>query len=171
VLNFTSASHPALHPGRSALVWLHGQEIGFIGELHPRWQQKYELPQAPVLFELDASVLQTCQFPVLQETSKFPPVHRDVAIVVDHAVKAADLMRSIRKAVTESARQHERPALLQDMVLFDEYRGKGLLNNEKSLAFRLVLQDTESTLQDERVDAVVKTILTTVERDWGGRLR
>jgi phenylalanyl-tRNA synthetase beta chain len=145
--------------------------VGFAGELHPRWQQKYELPQATVLFELDASFLQYCQFPLVQETSRFPPVRRDVAIVVDHTVNAADLAQCIREAVAQMAKEMGRQSLLQDLVLFDEYRGKGLLNHEKSLAFRLSLQDTECTLQDAQVDRVVEAILTAVEQDWGGHLR
>lgn len=168
---FNPVIHPALHPGRSASISIAGKEVGWVGELHPRWQQKYELPQAPVLFEIDASALQQCEFPALQETSRFPPVRRDIAIVVDHAVKSADLMRSIREAVAQAAAVAGLTSLLLDIVLFDEYRGKGLLNNEKSLAFRLCLQDTESTLQDEHVDAVVDSILASVKREWGGRLR
>ena len=124
-----------------------------------------------MVFEIDASALQQCEFPALQETSRFPPVRRDIAIVVDHAVKSADLMRSIREAVAQAAAVAGLTSLLLDIVLFDEYRGKGLLNNEKSLAFRLCLQDTESTLQDEHVDAVVDSILASVKREWGGRLR
>lgn len=171
VLDFVADRHPALHPGRTARVLLNGQTLGWLGELHPRWQQKYELPLSPVLFELDASALQNCQLPVVAETSKFPPVRRDIAIVVDHAVNAAEVAQCIREAATLWAQSQATHHLLQGLVLFDEYRGKGLLNNEKSLAFRLVLQDTETTLQDERVDAIVRHVVAAIEQRLGGRLR
>jgi phenylalanyl-tRNA synthetase beta chain len=66
------AEHPALHPGRSAHVLLDGKVIGFIGELHPRWLQKYELPNAPVVFEVEAIALQQRPVPKYDEISKFP---------------------------------------------------------------------------------------------------
>jgi phenylalanyl-tRNA synthetase beta chain len=170
-LSLKAEVHPAFHPGRSARLDLNGQGVGWVGELHPRWQQKYELPEAPVLFEIDAVALQQSGFPVVQETSRFPLVRRDIAIVVDHAVKSDDLMRSIREAVSHWAGEQGGAIGLLDIVLFDEYRGKGLLNNEKSLAFRLCLQDTRATLQDERVDLAVERVLLAVKRDWGARLR
>jgi phenylalanyl-tRNA synthetase beta chain len=60
---------------------------------------------------------------------------------------------------------------VQDVTLFDEYRGKGLLYNEKSLAFRIMLQDTAATLQDEKVDSVTARITAAVGRQYGARLR
>ena len=83
---FVKAEHPALHPGRSAQVLLDGKVIGFIGELHPRWMQKYELPQAPVVFEVDAVALQQRSVPEYAEISKFPGATRDLAVVVKQGV-------------------------------------------------------------------------------------
>ena len=166
-LRFVKAEHPALHPGRSARVELDGREIGFIGELHPRWQQKYDLPLAPVLFEVDALALQARDIPVYREISKFPAVTRDIAVLVKQSVPAQDLIDAFL------AEQQANPlcAIMQAIVLFDEYRGKGLENDEKSLAFRFTLQDTQTTLQDEKVDAAMTAFIASVERKHGARLR
>ena len=166
-LRFMKAEHPALHPGRSARVELNGREIGFIGELHPRWQQKYDLPLAPVLFEVDALALQARDIPAYREISKFPAVTRDIAVVVKQSVTAQDLID------TFLSKQQGNPvcAIMQAIVLFDEYRGKGLENDEKSLAFRFTLQDTQTTLQDEKVDAAMAAFIASVERKHGAKLR
>ncbi len=166
-LRFIKAEHPALHPGRSAQIELAGKVIGFIGELHPRWQQKYDLPLAPVLFEVDALALQARRIPAFQEISKFPAVTRDLAVVVKQGVPAQDLM----DVFLEEKSINPVCNVLQAIVLFDEYRGKGLENDEKSLAFRFTLQDTKSTLQDEAVDAAMAAFIAAMENKGGGKLR
>jgi phenylalanyl-tRNA synthetase beta chain len=166
-LRFAKLEHPALHPGRSAQVLLGDVAVGFIGELHPRLQQKHELPLAPVLFEVDALVLQQRQVPAYAEISKFPAVVRDLAVVVKQAVYAQDLLDVF------AAEQHGNPAcrILQAIVLFDEYHGKGLENDEKSLAFRFTLQDTENTLQDDTVEAAMSALIAAVSKVPTARLR
>jgi phenylalanyl-tRNA synthetase beta chain len=166
-LRFSKAEHPALHPGRSASIELDGQTIGFIGELHPRWMQKYDLPQAPVLFELDAIALQQRSVPKYEDISKFPGASRDLALVVKQAIPAQDLLD-----VFAAAKQgHAHGKLVQAIVLFDEYRGKGLQDDEKSLAFRFSLQDTQNTLQDDVVDAVMTALAEAARQKLDARLR
>jgi phenylalanyl-tRNA synthetase beta chain len=166
-LKFEKTEHPALHPGRSARVLLDGTVIGFIGELHPRWQQKYELPLAPVLFEVDVTALQRRQIPVYKEISRFPAVVRDLALVVKQDVPAQALLDTfVAEQQSNAACQ-----VLQAFVLFDEYRGKGLENDEKSLAFRFTLQDTQTTLQDEAVDAAMSALVAAANKNHGARLR
>lgn len=150
-LRFVKTEHPALHPGRSAVIEVDGKEVGFIGELHPRWLQKYELAQAPVLFEVDAVALQQRPVPKYDEISKFPGATRDLALVVKNSVAAQDVLDAF------VAQKQVDPAgnIVQAIVLFDEYRGKGLAADEKSLAFRFSLQDTQTTLQDDVVDALM----------------
>jgi phenylalanyl-tRNA synthetase beta chain len=166
-LRFVKAEHPALHPGRSANVLLGDRVVGFIGELHPRWQQKYDLPLAPVVFEVDAAALQTRSLPAYQEISKFPAVTRDIAVVVKQSVPAQALIDSF------IAERQSNPAcaIMQAIVLFDEYRGKGLANDEKSLAFRFTLQDTQTTLQDEKVEAAMAAFIASAEKHHGAKLR
>jgi phenylalanyl-tRNA synthetase beta chain len=167
VLRMVPAEHPALHPGRSAHVVVDGETVGFIGELHPRWQQKYELPLAPVLFEIDATAMQNRKLPIYQEIAKFPAVSRDIALIVPQTLPAQELLDVFERE------KHENPVcrIVQAFVLFDEYRGKGLENNEKSLAFRFTLQDTRSTLQDEVVEAAMAAMIAAVTKAHNAKLR
>jgi phenylalanyl-tRNA synthetase beta chain len=156
------ALHPALHPGRSARVLLDAAPIGWLGELHPRWQRKYELPQAPVLFELELDALLAAPMPAYREVSKFPPVTRDLALVVDEAVPAQALLELMLEA---------RPAVVQDLWLFDLYRGKGVDSGKKSLAFRVVMQDTSKTLTDVETEAALAQLLQVLAERVGAKLR
>ena len=166
-LIFEKIDHPALHPGRSAAILLDGVKVGVIGELHPRWQQKYDLPLAPVLFEVDASALQQVGVPAYREISKFPAVTRDLALVVKQDVAVQALLDTFEAEKTGNPQF----AILQVVVLFDEYRGKGLEADEKSLAFRFTLQDTQTTLQDDRVDAAMNAFVAAADKQHGARLR
>jgi phenylalanyl-tRNA synthetase beta chain len=166
-LRFGKLEHPALHPGRSAQVELDGKVIGFIGELHPRWLQKYDLPQAPVLFEVDAEALRERVVPSYAEISKFPGATRDLALVVKQDVPAQALLDAFKAELASNANGK----LVQAVVLFDEYRGKGLEQDEKSLAFRFGLQDTQSTLQDDAVEAIMAALAQAAQQQHGARLR
>ncbi|MEW6689297.1 MAG: phenylalanine--tRNA ligase subunit beta [Pseudomonadota bacterium] len=159
---FEAASHPALHPGRSAKVSVDGEPAGWLGELHPRWQQKYELPQPVVLFELEAESLAAAPLPRPTQPSRFPPVVRDIALVVDAGVQA--------EALLEAARA-EKPAIVRELGVFDLYQGAGLPAGKKSLAFRVVMQDTERTLTDAEADAARDALVELWGRRFGGRLR
>ncbi|QJD93538.1 phenylalanine--tRNA ligase subunit beta [Duganella dendranthematis] len=166
-LRFVKAEHPALHPGRSAHVLLNGNVIGFLGELHPRWLQKYELPNAPIVFELDALALQQRPVPKYDEISKFPGATRDLAVVVRQTIPAQDLL----DAFNDALQTIPQGKIVQAIVLFDEYRGKGLEADEKSLAFRFSLQDTQNTLQDDVVEAVMAAASDAAKQKHGARLR
>ena len=167
---FVKAEHPALHPGRSARIEVDGRAVGWIGELHPRLMQKYELPHAPVMFEVDTDALIARALPAPTDVSKFPPVRRDIAVVVDQAVEVQALFDEMKKALAEEACR-----FVQKVVLFDEFRAKsntsgGLAAHEKSLAFRVTLQDAAGTLQDEVVDQAIQTLVERMART-GARLR
>ncbi|MGF6777742.1 phenylalanine--tRNA ligase subunit beta [Paraburkholderia sp. GAS334] len=171
VPRFVKAEHPALHPGRSARVEIDGRAVGWIGELHPRWMQKYDLPHAPILFEVEAEALMQRTLPTPTEVSKFPPVRRDIAVVVDQKIEAQALLDALQNALSEDACK-----TIQKVALFDEFRPKsntsgGLAATEKSLAFRVTLQDTGGTLQDETVDLAIKTLVDRLARVYGARLR
>jgi phenylalanyl-tRNA synthetase beta chain len=166
-LRFAKAAHAALHPGRSANIELDGRVIGFIGELHPRWMQKYDLPLAPVLFEVDAVALQQRLLPKYEDISKFPGASRDLALVVGQDVAAQELLDVLHA----EARANAHGKIVQAIVLFDEYRGKGLDSDEKSLAFRFSLQDTQNTLQDDVVDALMTALAEAARQKLNARLR
>jgi phenylalanyl-tRNA synthetase beta chain len=171
VPRFVKAEHPALHPGRSARIEIDGRSVGWIGDLHPRWMQKYDLPNAPVLFEIESEALMQRALPVPSDVSKFPPVRRDIAIVVDQKVDVQALIDELESARSEPACKH-----VTRVALFDEFRPKsstsgGLDAHEKSLAFRVTLQDTGGTLQDETVETAIKTLVERLARVHGARLR
>lgn len=162
VAEFESAPHAALHPGRSARVTLGGAGIGWVGELHPRWQQKYALPFAPVLFELDLEALRWAGLPRYAEVSKFPPMIRDRAMEFDERHSAGEIMDELARI---------RPALVQEIRLFDVYRGKGVQAGKKSLALRVVMQDTGRTLTDSDADAAMAQLTELLSAKFGAKLR
>ncbi len=165
--HFEPAEHPAMHPGRCARVSLGGRVIGHVGELHPRWRQQWELPQAPVLFELELDALLGREVPQFKGVSRQQAVERDIAIVVPESVGHDQLMAAIHAAPTSG--------LLSQAVLFDVYRpkqpGAGLELGQKSLAVRLTLQHDAATLTDPEIDAAVQAIVQQTEKDLGARLR
>jgi phenylalanyl-tRNA synthetase beta chain len=161
-VRFESAPHPALHPGRSALVRVEGQDVGWIGELHPQWQQKYELPQGVVWFEVDASALQEAPLPRVSVLSRFPAVTRDIALLVDASVAVQALLDAIAD---------EKPAIVREVRLFDLYQGPNLPPGRKSLAFRVVMQDTERTLTDAEADAAREALVALWGRRFAATLR
>jgi phenylalanyl-tRNA synthetase beta chain len=164
---FERAEHPALHPGRSARLTLDGRPVGWLGALHPGVQQQLELPQAPILFELEMDVLVSRPVPAFEPVSKFPPVVRDLALVLDQSIAAQQLLDEVARARAEIPSGE----LIRNVSLFDEYCGKGLENKEKSLAIRLWMQDTQRTLNDAEVNDLIAAIVDRVGRRLGARLR
>lgn len=161
-LHFSVAQHPALHPGRCAQISIQGKAIGIIGELHPKLVQKYELPQAAVLFEIDVEAVLPSRLPQYVEVSRFPPVSRDLSIVVDDAIEVAGILRMVQDSATIAGTH---------VLLFDIYRGSGVPKGKKSLAFRVVMQDTERTFTDDDVDRVIAKIVDALRGGYGAELR
>ncbi|TSA52834.1 MAG: phenylalanine--tRNA ligase subunit beta [Nitrosomonadaceae bacterium] len=159
---FQAATHPALHPGKSAQICLGGKIVGWLGELHPRWQQKADLPRSAVLFELDLDLLTARTLSAAGEISKYPPVRRDIAVVVADSVSVQALLEGM---------QAEKPSIVAEISLFDVYRGKGMENGKKSLAFRVLLQDTEKTLTDAEADLAITKLLGILQSQFDARLR
>jgi len=164
-------AHPALHPGRSAELTIkkRGKEItlGFVGELHPRLQQSYDLPGAPVVFEIDWAAIQDIGLPTISPISKFPAVTRDLAVVVDQSVSVAQLLDAMKAA---------KQLLVKQIDLFDEFkptagRMGGMAENEKSLAFRLTLSDESGTLQDAQIEPVISALLDAMSVKCKARIR
>jgi phenylalanyl-tRNA synthetase beta chain len=178
-VRFERAEHPALHPGRSAFVEFDGSTVGFLGELHPRLQQKYELPRPAIVFEVDLAPLLVRPLPHFVAVSKFQPVIRDISITVPDALPVG----AIEAAVSNLSRADGRLSAVREFRLFDVYRPRpdsskvaeasanALLNKEKSLAFRVVLQDTDRALNDADADAAVGAIVEGLQAQCGARLR
>jgi phenylalanyl-tRNA synthetase beta chain len=168
LVGFETAQHPALHPGRCARISLEGQAVGWIGELHPQWRQVWDLPHAPVVFELQLDALLSKPMPKTFAVPKLQAVERDIAVVVSEDVSHQLLMDCIWAAPTQS--------LLQDAVLFDIYRptkeAGSVALGEKSLAVRLVLQSTDdATLTDTQIEQAVQAVVQQLTQQLNARLR
>lgn len=161
-LSFEKRAHPALHPGRAATVLLAGVPVGVLGELHPRWVQKYDLGTAPVVFELELDPLLALPFPLYREVSRYPAVMRDLALIVAQETPWQALRQALKKAA---------PAIVRDIELFDLYQGKGIAEGRKSLAFRVVMQDTQKTLEDAEVESAVAALVAEAQISFAAELR
>ena len=159
---FTAAVHPALHPGQSARIDRAGQPVGWLGALHPRVARALDVEGDAFLFELRLSGIQTARQPAFRELSRFPASRRDLAIVVDAAVSAQAVQDCIRRCGG---------ARLREIRLFDVYRGQGIAEHQKSLAFGLILQDFSHSLTDTMVEETVTGIIAGLAEQFDATLR
>jgi phenylalanyl-tRNA synthetase beta chain len=160
---FEAAEHSAMHPGRCASVKLNGHVVGYVGELHPRWRQSWDLQHAPILFELDLEAVLQREVPVAQGVARFQAVERDIAVVVAEKVTHADLMAAVYEAPTAG--------LLRSAILFDVFRPQATLGTEKSLAVRLSMYSDEATLTEIQIESTVKAVLDHLSLKLSARLR
>ncbi len=165
-VRFVAAEHPAMHPGRCARIEADGQAVGYAGELHPKWRQAYELPAAPLLFELDMAALTQRALPAFTPIQRQQSVWRDLAVIAGETVTHEGLMNTIATA-------HQ--GLVRSARLFDVYKpapsSADMAAGERSLAVRLELLDDETPLTDDRIDAVVADVLAALSQRLGVRLR
>jgi phenylalanyl-tRNA synthetase beta chain len=147
---FVPAEHPAFHPGRSARVEAGGRAIGWVGELHPRWRLAYDLPHAPLVFEVALEALLERDDPHAQPLPRQQSALRDLALVVRDGVSHDALI---------AAALDDASGLLRSAQLFDLYKPKtaaaGIGADERSMALRLEFRDDETTLTDDRIDAAL----------------
>ena len=157
-----SATRPWLHGGRSAEVLRDGQVIGVLGCLDPKLAADLGLVGDVYVAELDLAGLSARALPRAAEQSRFPSIRRDIAIVVEKSIEFGQIEGIVRKSLGP---------LLRDFVLFDEFAGKGLPENTRSLAMGLILQEASRTLADVDADSAVQSVLGALERETGARLR
>ena len=167
-LTFVAAQHPAMHPGRCAQAMVAGMPVGFVGELHPKWRQSYDLTHAPVMFEIDLNAVLARRVPVFKSVPKFQAVERDIAVLVNESVTHDTLMQAIWKAPVGD--------VLRDALLFDIYRPKSSIENSgqvagKSMAVRLTLNAQEVALTEEQIEAAVTAVVATLGSQVGARQR
>ncbi|MBX3624418.1 MAG: phenylalanine--tRNA ligase subunit beta [Rhizobacter sp.] len=167
VARFVPATHPALHPGRSARVEVDGRAIGFVGELHPQWRQAYELPGTPVVFELDAAALMEQPLPAFQSIPRQQSAWRDIAVIAGEQVSHDALIDAAKAANSQ---------LVRSVKLFDVYKpaagaSTDMAAGERSLALRLEILDDSSTLTDERIESVKADVVAALSQKLGVRLR
>lgn len=161
-LAFEQDQHPALHPGQTARLLLDGRPVGWLGTLHHKLSQKFDLPTAPVLFELELDEIIGKSLPRHRAIGRFPSMRRDLAFLVDMDLAVSALLATMKEA-SES--------IVQEVEVFDLYQGQGVPAGQKSLAFRIVMQDTERTLTEPEVEAAVAKIAEAVISRHGARLR
>ena len=159
---FVPGQHPALHPGQTARIERNGQEVGYLGALHPELVKSLGLDRAVFVFELVLAEVSEGRLPKFQELSRFPEVRRDLALLADRDVAASSVLAVIRENAGE---------WLTDLRLFDVYQGKGIDPHRKSLAVGLTWQHPSRTLNDDEVNATTQTILTSLEQRLNATLR
>ena len=159
---FCAEAHMALHPGQTARVYLHGKPIGWVGKLHPKWQQHFSLVKSIFLFELEATPLLIKAVPMYQEVPKTLPIRRDLAVVVDANINVQAILGAIENACIP---------LVSQVQLFDIYQGKGIPEHQKSLALSVFMQDTHKTLVDSDAEAAMAELLQLLEKKFGASLR
>ena len=161
-IEFRAETNPALHPGQSAAIYLKDKRIGFIGVVHPELERKLDLNGRTLVFELEWNALADRAVPQAQEISRFPANRRDIAVVVNENVPAADVLAECKKV---GANQ------VVGVNLFDVYRGKGVVEGSKSLAISLILQDTGRTLEEEEIAATVARCVEALKERFQASLR
>jgi phenylalanyl-tRNA synthetase beta chain len=160
--SFRAAPHSALHPGRAARVLRRGEEVGWIGELHPTLVKALDFTYPPVLFELNIDAALAARRPPYQEISRFPQVRRDLAVVVDEGVTLSSLAERVTLAAS---------SLLRDLRIFDVYRGPGLEQGRKSVALGLIFQDISRTLTDDDVERLMASVVADLRENLNARIR
>jgi phenylalanyl-tRNA synthetase beta chain len=152
------------HPGRSATVLVDGRRAGSFGELHPSAVQRFDLGDRVAVAELDVEELMAASSPVarVEEPTRFPPIRRDLAFVVDEALPAEELRGAIVRAGG---------SLLERCALFDVHLGPPIPAGRKSLAFSLAFRAPDRTLTDEDVDGTVSAIVGALAGRFGAELR
>lgn len=161
-VTYEKAEHVTLHPGQTARILLDGVPIGWLGKLHPKWQQHYSLSKSTFLFELQAEAVLNRTIPNYQEVSKLLPVRRDLAVVVDADVAVNTLLTAVKKANIP---------LILEVALFDLYQGQGIPENKKSLALSVLMHDTQKTLTDADADTAIANLLSLLQNNFGATLR
>ncbi len=160
--SFIAAEHPALHPGQSAMVSRNGEQVGWIGQLHPKLQAELDFSTPVYLFQVDVAKVSESRLPKFSEVSKFPAVRRDLAFLMDSQIASADLMSEARNAAGEH---------LVDLMLFDVYQSKDIDNKGKSLALGLTFQHASRTLTDEEINMAIDRVVKKLDNKFKAELR
>ncbi|KTC85136.1 phenylalanine--tRNA ligase subunit beta [Legionella brunensis] len=150
-VSFLAESHPALHPGKSARISIHGQDAGWCGVLHPRIADALDIHDEVILFELHLNSLTNQMTPRYQQISKFPQIRRDLSFLVDNEVSAAEIENAVREVVEREC--------LKSFDVFDVYTGESIPEGKKSLAIALTLQDDKRTMVDTEINAIISAII------------
>ncbi|EGG99043.1 Phenylalanyl-tRNA synthetase beta chain [gamma proteobacterium IMCC2047] len=159
---FVAKTHHALHPGQSASIMRNGEEVGFVGALHPSIEKALGLNGPVYLFELSLAGIEQGVIASFTELSKFPEVRRDLSILVSSSVELSAIVDDMKASAGE---------WLTDVRLFDLYDGKGIEPDHKSLALGLTWQHTSRTLTDEEISEFIGNVINSLEKQFSAKLR
>jgi phenylalanyl-tRNA synthetase beta chain len=162
------SDEPLLHPGRAAQVVIEGRPTGWFGQAHPELAERYNLPAATYLFQLDvpqllgAATRRNRWQPAFAPFATVPASERDLALVLPSTTASGQLLHAIRKA--------GKP-LLEQAELVDRYEGEQVAAGSCSQAFRLRYRDPKRTLTDAEVDSAHDKIRAALEKQFDAQLR
>lgn len=158
------SNEPFLHPGISADLYIGDEKIGFMGSVHPETMKVFDMPHEAVIAQIDLNKLYAEEKPQTKyrQLPKFPAATRDLAVIVDEAAGAGDMMNAIKAAGGKRVEKVE---------LFDVFSGSQIGAGKKSVAYAITLRSAEATMTDEEVEAVMKKILKALEQDFSAQLR
>jgi phenylalanyl-tRNA synthetase beta chain len=156
-------AHPALHPGQSVCIMQGEQLVGWLGVLHPRIAKTMDCVDEVVLFELEMTALFQSSLPRYQRISKYPQIRRDLSLLLNDDITAAQIEQAVRAIVPRE--------WLKAFDVFDLYRGESIPLGKKSMAIALTLQDVQRTLVDEEINPLIHAIITKLEGDFAVQLR
>ena len=157
-------TNPSYHPGRCAKVTIDGIDVGYVGQIHPLVAKNYGIDAEVYCAQINFSTIYDLQLPEATYTPlpKYPSVSRDIAVICDESVTVAAAENVIASAAGK---------LLRNIQLFDIYRGTGIPENKKSMAFSLELRADDRTLTDSDSESVVNNVLAALEKQLGAVLR
>lgn len=162
VIQFKKSELSALHPGQNAALYANNEIIGYLGVLHPEVEKKLGLNSKTLVFEINLAKINRKKIPVAQELSKYPSNRRDIAVVVQNTIPAADIISACKSAGGEQ---------LIKVNLFDVYQGENIKEDQKSLAISLILQDKSRTLEDEDITTIVNKCINVLQNRFKALLR
>jgi phenylalanyl-tRNA synthetase beta chain len=165
--SFSPSSEPYLHKGQASDIYVSGSYIGYLGLLGPEVIEKLDLKKHKpeiILFDLNLDVVLTCIPDAIQfiDIPKYPYIERDIAVIVDENIAASAIKEMIATYPSK---------LIEDVSVFDFYKGSNIPEGKKSVAFSIIYRSKEKTLTDKEVEELHASLLSYVLEKTGGKLR
>lgn len=167
-ISFSPESVPVtfLHPGKQALIFIGGEPVGRMGEIHPDLQNQFDLKKAAFVFELNWDILSTLSLKkgtkrYFRGYSNYPRVERDIALVVQEGITAGSILEFIKR----------QDASIQEVSVFDLYRGEPVPAGKKSIAFSIQMGHRDRTMTDEEVNQICARIVESLKGSFEVEIR
>ena len=156
--------NPSYHPGRTAVLIVNGKECGIFGEIHPSVAEKFGAAQRTYAGTVDIEpLLESAELkPEYKPLPRYPALMRDIAVLVDDRITVGQMERVIKEKAGE---------ILEEVRLFDVYKGKQVPEGKKSVAFSLAFRSADRTLTDDEANNAMRKIVTALEGGFGAQLR